>query len=184
MSDFRAFITVPKYGFVVSIEYFAFLSLFSDFTWRWAISKMTYGTWAELILLVSWKDNIRCPPKWHDLKANMISKPRITWSECYWHQNPVHLGSVAKLIKEYTNVGLLPGLVGSNHQFCFQLVNPEPELGLITRTSCFWNQNRAILKIGLGPGFLVLFMCGTRPIPDLFSKIIIEPRTNRSSSSS
>jgi len=94
------------------------------------------------------------------------------------------LGIVAKLIKEYTNVGLLPGLVGSNHQFWFQLVNTEPELGPIIRTSCFWNQNRAILKTGLGTGFLVLFMCGTRPIPEFFSKIIIEPRANLSSSSS
>jgi len=72
------------------------------------------------------------------------------------------LGSVAKLIKEFTNVGLLPGLVGSNHQFCFQLVNTEPELGLIVRTSRFWNQNWAILKTRSGTGFLVLFMCGTR----------------------
>jgi hypothetical protein len=77
-------------------------------------------------------------------------------------QNPVHLGSVAKLIKEFTNVGLLPGLVGSNHQFWFQLVNTEPELGLIVRTSWFWNQNWAILETGVGTGFLVLFMCGTR----------------------
>jgi hypothetical protein len=72
------------------------------------------------------------------------------------------LGSVAKLIKEYTNDGLLPGLVGSNHQFWFQLVNTEPELGLIVTTSWFWNQNWAILKTGLGTGFLVLFMCATR----------------------
>jgi hypothetical protein len=68
--------------------------------------------------------------------------PQVTWSQSQeWHglnvigiQNPVHLGSVAKLIKVYTNVGLLPDLVGSNHQFWFQLVNTEPELGLIVTT--------------------------------------------------
>jgi hypothetical protein len=53
-------------------------------------------------------------------------------------------------------------LVGSNHQFWFQLVNTEPQLALIVRTSWFRNQNWAILKIQLGTGFLVLFMCGTR----------------------
>jgi hypothetical protein len=73
---------------------------------------MTNETWAELILLVSWKDNIQCCPKWHDLKA----KNDMVWG-LIGIQNPVHLGSVAKLIKEYTNVGLLPDLVGSNHQF-------------------------------------------------------------------
>jgi hypothetical protein len=98
----------------------------------------------------------------------MISKPRITWSDVIDIQNPVHLGSVAKLIKEFTNVGLLPGLVGSNHQFWFQLVNTEPELGLFVRTSWFWNQNWAIFKTGLGTGFLVLFMCEPEPKPELF----------------
>jgi hypothetical protein len=78
------------------------------------------------------------------------------------------LGSVAKLIKEYTNVGLLPSLVGSNHQFWFQLVNAEPELVLIVRTSWFWNHNWAILKTELGTGFLVLFMCGTRTNTRIF----------------
>jgi hypothetical protein len=115
----------------------------------------------------------------------MISKPRITWSDVIDIQNPVHLGSVAKLIKELTNVGLLPGLVGSNHQFWFPLVNTESELGLIVRTSWFWNQNWAILKTRLGTGFLVLFMCGTRTKTRIiFSKIIIEPKANWRLSSS
>ncbi len=66
------------------------------------------------------------------------------------------------MIKEFTNVGLLPRLVGSNHQFWFQLVNTEPELGLIVRTSWFWNRNWAILKTQPGTGFLLLFTCGLR----------------------
>jgi hypothetical protein len=57
------------------------------------------------------------------------------------------VGSVAKLIMEFTNVMLLPGSFGGFKPAVLVPVSiTQPELGLIVRTSWFWNQNWAILK--------------------------------------
>jgi hypothetical protein len=112
-----------------------------------------------------------CPEKitFDVAPSDMISKPRITWSECYWHSKSCSFGELqSQLWNLPTSCSYLVHLVGSNQEFWFQLVNTEPELGLIVRTSWFWNQNWAIFKTGLGTGFLVLFIWGTRTNTRIF----------------